>query len=69
MNAKDLITYDHAQRQVVEHISKVVPDVGAAVFASAFGIEAIRLCDASRFVVSADEVDAPRPAQFQADQE
>ena len=41
MNAKDLITYDHAQCQVVEHISKVVPDVGAAVFASAFSIEAI----------------------------
>lgn len=62
MNAEDLIAYDDTQRQVVEHVGEVMPDVGTSIFPSAFSVEAVRLCDASRFMISSDEVNAPRPA-------
>ena len=47
MNAKDLVADDNAQSQEVEHVREVMPDVGAAIFACAFRVEAVRLCDAS----------------------
>jgi hypothetical protein len=47
----------------------VVPDVGVAVFAAAFGVEAVGLRDAAGLVVAADEVNSVRVAQFEADEE
>ena len=41
MNAKDLVADDNTQRQVVEHVGEVMPDIGAAILASALGVEAI----------------------------
>lgn len=69
MNAKDLIVDHHGQREEVEHIREVMPDVRVAVFPRAFGVEAVGLGDAARFVVAADEVDAGWVAQFEADEE
>lgn len=46
-----------------------MPDISVAVFAVAFGIEAIGLCDPSRLMVAADQVHAGRVAQFEADEE
>lgn len=54
MNAEYLIVDYDAQRQEIKHVGKVVPDVGITILASTFGIESVRLGDASRFMVTAD---------------
>lgn len=67
--AEDLVVDDNREGQKVKHVGEVVPDVGVAVFARAFCVEAVRLRDAARLVVTTDEVDAVRIAQFQAHEE
>ena len=46
-----------------------MPNVGVAVFATAFCVEAVGLRDASRFVVAPDQVHAVRVSQFEAYEE
>lgn len=58
MNAEDLVVDDDRQREKVEHVREIMPYVRVAVFARTLGVEAVRLCDASRFVVTANEMDA-----------
>ena len=41
MHTKDLIVDDHAQGKEVEHVCKVMPDIGIAIFAIALGVEAV----------------------------
>lgn len=69
VHAEDLIVDDDAEGEKVEHVGEVVPDVGVAVFAGAFGVEAVGLGDAAGLVVAADEVDAVWVAEFEADEE
>jgi hypothetical protein len=69
VHAEDLIVDDDGQGEEVEHVGEVVPHVGVAVLARALGVEAVRLCDATRLVVAADEMDAVRVAQLQAYEE
>ena len=58
MYAEDGVVDDHAEREEIEQVGKVVPHRGIAIFAAAFGVEAVGLRDASGFVISADEVHA-----------
>lgn len=44
-----------------------MPHGRGAVLARALGIEAVRLSDATGFMVAADEVDALRVTQFKTD--
>ena len=46
---------DGGKREIVEHFGAVAPDKTGAILAHAFVVEAIHLCDLSRFVVPADE--------------
>ena len=69
MDAKDAVVNDNRECEEVEHVGEVVPHVGVAVFAIAFGVEAVRLRDAARFVVAADEVHAGGVAEFEEDEE
>jgi hypothetical protein len=69
MHAKDLIVNYNGQRQEVEHVSKVMPNVGVAIFPGALGVEAIGLGNASRLVIAPDEMDAMRVAQFKTNEE
>lgn len=69
MHAKDFVVDDAGEGEIIEHISEVVPDCRVAVFATAFGVEAVGLSDAAGFVVAADEVHALRVAEFEADEE
>lgn len=69
VHAEDLVVDDDRERQEVEHVGEVVPHVGVAVLARAFGVEAVRLRHAARLVIAADEVDAVRIAQLEADEE
>lgn len=69
VDAEDLVGDDDREGQVVEHVGEVVPDGGGAVFASAFGVEAVGLGDAAGFVVAPDQGDAGGVAEFEADEE
>ena len=69
VHAEDLVVDDDGEGEEVEHVGKVVPDVGVAVFAVALGVEAVGLGDAAGLVVAADKVHAGRVAQFEADEE
>lgn len=69
VHAKDLIVDYHAKREEVEHVCEIVPNVGIAVFSSAFGVEAVGLGDAPRFVVPADKVDALWITELETDEE
>lgn len=68
MNTEYLVIDHHAQRQEVEHIGEVVPDVCVTVFSSAFGVESVGLGDTAGFVVSSDQVDSLGVSEFQADE-
>ena len=68
MHAEDLVVDDDREGEEVEHVGEVVPDVRVAVFAVAFGVEAVGLGDAAGLVVAADEVHAGGVAQFEADE-
>jgi len=58
MNAEYLIIDDDTECQKIEHICEIMPDIGVAIFPRTFGVETVRLCNAARFVVSADEMHA-----------
>jgi hypothetical protein len=67
MYAEDLVVYDDGEREVVEHVRKVVPDICVSVFARALGVETVGLGYAARFVVAAYEVHAVWVAEFETD--
>ena len=69
VNAKNVVVDDYAERQKVKHVGEVMPHVGIAIFATALGVEAVGLGDATRFVVAADEVYARWIAQLEADEQ
>lgn len=52
VQAENLVVNQGGQWQVIEQVGKVLPDVGIAVFAQAFVVESVNLCDLSGFVVS-----------------
>ena len=58
MHAEDLVVDHDAQGEEVEHVGKIVPDVGIAVFSGTLGVEPVRLGHAAGFMVSTDEMDA-----------
>ena len=43
VDAEDLVVNDHGECEEVEHVREVGPDVRAAVFSYAFGVEAVCL--------------------------
>lgn len=69
VDAEYLVVDDDGERQEVEHVREVVPDVGVAVFARALGVEAIGLGYAAGFVVAANEVHSSWVAELKAHEE
>ena len=63
--AEDLVVDDHTESKVVEHVGKIMPDVGITVLPRTLSVKAIGLRNASRFVVPADEVDSLRVSELQ----
>ena len=47
MYTKDLVVDDHAQCEKIEHVRKIMPNIGVAVFSCALSVKAVRLRDAS----------------------
>ena len=68
MDAENLVVDHHAQSQEVEHVGEVVPHVGVAVLAGAFGVKAIRLGNAAGLMIASDQVDSVGIPKFQAHQ-
>jgi hypothetical protein len=58
VQTEDLVVDQGGEREVVEEICKVLPDVGVAVFAKALVVEAVDLGDLSRLVVSTEDSNA-----------
>jgi len=54
MNAKYLIIYNDAKGEKVEHIGKMVPDIGISVLSRTFGVEPVGLGNPAGLVVAAD---------------
>lgn len=65
MDTENLVIYDDTKRQKVKHVGKVMPDIGVAVLARAFGVEAVGLGDAAGFMVASDQMDSVGVSQFQ----
>lgn len=64
MNAEDLIVDHNAESEEIKHIGEIMPNVCVAVLSGALGVEAIRLCDTSGLMVSADQMHSLRISQF-----
>lgn len=69
VNTENLVIYHDAECKEIKHVCEVVPDVGVTILARAFSVEAIRLCYASRFMVSSNEIDSMRVSEFQANKQ
>lgn len=69
MDAEDLVVDNDAKSEKIEHIGEIMPDVCIAILSGALGVEAIRLCDTSGLMVSADQVHSVRVSQLQTNKE
>jgi len=58
METEDLVLNERSERKVIEEVGEVFPDVGIAVLAQAFVVEAIDLCDLTRLVIATEDGDA-----------
>ena len=69
MNAKHTTIHDGTQSEIIEYLTAPSPDVIASVLPLTLVVEAVDLCDLSRFVVPADEGDSFWVANFESEQE
>lgn len=69
MESENLIIDDGSQRQEVEQIGIVSPDVGVAVFSKAFVIETVYLCNLPGFVVTTEDGHSVGVSNFECDEE
>ena len=69
MYAEDLIINDTGKAEIVKHVRKVVPDGRIAIFAAAFGIEAVRLGDPSTLVIASYKMNSLGVTEFETDQQ
>lgn len=68
MKAENLVFDQSCKRKVVEKIGKVLPNVCISVFSQTLVIEAVNLRDLPRLMVSAENCDALRIANFQSNE-
>ena len=67
MQAEYLIVNEGSERQEVEKVGKVLPDIRVSVFSHAFIVKAIHLSDLPRLVVASGEVNSRRVPDLEAD--
>ena len=64
-----LVLNQSGQGEVVEEVGEVSPDVRVAIFPQALVIEAVNLCDLSRFVISAEDCNTIAVAKLKSNEE
>jgi hypothetical protein len=69
VKTEDLVFDESSEGKVVEEVGEVFPNISVAVFAEAFVIEAVDLCDLSGLVVSTEDGNTLRVTNLQGDQE
>lgn len=69
MNAKHTAIHDGTQSEIIEYLTAPPPDVVASVLPLTLVVEAVDLCDLSRFMIPADEGDSFWVANFESEQE
>jgi hypothetical protein len=65
MHTEYLVVDDHAQREEIKHICKIVPNIGIPVLPRTFGIESIRLRNPSRFMVPSNQMHSVGVSELQ----
>ena len=68
VEAEDLVFNKSGEREEVEEIGEVFPDVCIAVFPEAFVVETVDLGDLTGLVVTAEDGDALWVADFEGDE-
>lgn len=58
VEAKYLSVDQGSQREVIEQISKILPDISVAIFSEAFVIESVDLGDLTGLVVTSEDCDS-----------
>lgn len=69
MKAENLVLNQSGEREIVEEVGEVLPNVRISVFTQAFVVKSVDLCDLSRFMVSTKNCDALRVTNFQSNKE
>jgi len=69
VEAEDLVVNQRRQREVIEQIGKILPNVGVAILAQALVIKAVYLCDLARLMVAAQNRDAVRVADLESNEQ
>lgn len=69
METEDLVFDESGEREEIEKVGEVLPDVGIAVLAQAFVVEAVDLSDLTGFVVTTEDGDTLWVADFESDKQ
>jgi hypothetical protein len=69
VQAEDLVVNQGGEREVVEEVCEVLPDVGVAVLSEALVVEAVDLCDLAGLVISAQDGDSLRVPNLECNEE
>lgn len=64
-----MVLDESGKGEVVEEVGKVLPDIGVAILAQAFVVEAVDLGDLAGFVVATKNGDALRIADLEGDEQ
>lgn len=67
VHTENLIIDHHRKSEEIEHIGEVMPNIGITILAVAFSVEAVRLRNTAGLMITADEMDAVRVPEFEAD--
>lgn len=69
VETEDLVVDEGGQREVVEEVGEVLPDVGVAVLSEALVVEAVDLGDLAGLVVATEDGDAGGVSDLEGDEE
>ena len=69
VKAEDLILNEGGEREEIEEVGEIFPDIGVAVFSEAFVIKSVDLCDLAGLVVSSKDGDTLGVTDLKANKE
>ena len=68
METENLVFDECSEREVIEEVGEVFPDIGIAIFPQTFIVEPVHLGDLTGFVVSTEDSDTLGIANFETHQ-